>query len=187
MSFINLYTFYRRGLGPASLAGSWHLSATHLEGVRNVIADSLSRSAPLESEWALDGTSFKWILRQVPGLQVDLFATEYNHKLPIYVAPNLDPRAFSTDALSLDWGQWERIYLFPPVNCLMKVLDKLRTFKGSVALVAPNWPKSNWYPLLLELRLWPRPLPAPKLTQIVQMKTVSASSWLTNSLALWTF
>ena len=164
---------------------AWHLSATHLAGVRNVIADSLSRSAPLESEWSLDRESFLWIQKQVPNLQVDLFATEYNHQLPLYVAPNLDPRALATDALSLDWNQWRCIYLFPPVNCLLKVLHKLRTFKGSVALVAPNWPKSNWFPLLLELRLRPILIPSPVLSQTVQTKTVLASSWLTKTLTLW--
>ena len=121
---------------------SWHLSASHLEGVRNVIADSLSRFAPLESEWSLDDKSFQWILSRVRDLQVDLFATEYNHKLKCYVALNLDPQAFATDALSLDWNQWDSIYLFPPINCLLRVLHKLRTFKGKLALIAPNWPKT---------------------------------------------
>ncbi|XP_068205375.1 uncharacterized protein [Palaemon carinicauda] len=71
------------------LEKNWFLSASHLAGVQNVIADSLSRTKPLESEWSLDVNSFRWISRLVPGLQVDLFATQLNHKLPYYVAPNL--------------------------------------------------------------------------------------------------
>ncbi|XP_066978322.1 uncharacterized protein [Macrobrachium rosenbergii] len=163
----------------------WHLSATHLAGVWNVIADSLSRTTPLESEWSLDKKSFAWIYLQVPGLQLDLFATESNHKLPCYVAPNLDPLASSTDAMTIDWNRWQRIYLFPPVNLLMKVLHKLRSFRGRVALVAPNWPKSSWFPLLLELKLTPRPIPNPQLTQIVQTRIMSASSRILSALALW--
>ena len=164
---------------------SWHLSAIHLAGVQNVVADALSRTKPLESEWSLDHRSFRWIQDQVPDLEVDLFATEYNTKIPLYVAPNLDPLALATDALALDWNQWKRIYLFPPVNCLMKVLQKLRSFTGKVALVAPDWPRSNWYPLLLELRLKKEKIPEPVLSQIVQAKTVFASSWLTKKLNLW--
>ena len=80
----------------------WHFSATHLQRVRNVIADSLSRQKPLESEWSLDRTSFLWILKRVPLIQVDLFATKDNHKLACYVAPNLDPQAFASDAMSID-------------------------------------------------------------------------------------
>ena len=81
---------------------SWYLPASHLERVRNVIADSLSRSAPLESEWSLDDKSFQWILDWVPDLQVGLFVTESNYKLKCYIAPNLNPLAFAPDALSLD-------------------------------------------------------------------------------------
>ena len=150
------------------------------------MADSLSRTKPLETEWSLDEKSFSWIQTQVPNLEIDLFATEYNKKLPVYVTPNLDPQAWATDALALDWDQWERIYLFPPVNCLMKVLHKLRSFKGKVALVAPHLPRSNWYPLPLELKLSPVTIPAPTLSQIVQAQTVLDSSRITKTLTLWT-
>ena len=88
------------------------MSASHLEGVRNVIADFLSRFTSLKSEWSLNDKSFQWILTRVPDPQVNLFATEYNHKLKCYVAPNLDPQDFVADALSLDWNQWNSIYLF---------------------------------------------------------------------------
>ena len=41
-------------------------------------------------------------------------ATVENRNLPIYVAPNHDPRAIATDAFSLDWNRWKTIFLFPP-------------------------------------------------------------------------
>ena len=165
----------------------WHLSATHLEGVRNVLADSLSRAAPLESEWTLDKASFQFVLGKVPDLQVDLFATALNHRLPLYVSPNVDSRATAMDAMTLDWNRWEKIYLFPPVNLLLKVLDKLRSYKGTAALVAPDWPQSSWYPLTLELKLKKFKLPAPVLSQVVQKKRVYASSWITTNLHLMVF
>ena len=121
----------------------WHLSAAHIQGVRNVTADALSRVTTIETEWSLDRESFRFIQTLVPDLQVDLFATAGNKKLPLYVAPNVDPQAVGMDAMSLDWNQWNKIYIFPPVNLMMKVLDKLRTFKGTAAIVAPLWPKSN--------------------------------------------
>ena len=166
---------------------SWHLSAAHIEGVRNVQADALSRTAPLESEWMLDRLSFQFILTQVPTLQIDLFATSANHQLPLYVAPNVDPHAVGTDALSLDWNRWQSIYLFPPVKLLFKVLHKLRSFRGTAAIVAPLWPKSNWFPLVTELQLRLVPLPRPTLSQTVQVKHVYASSWLTEKLHLMIF
>lgn len=168
-----------------ALKKGWHISAIHIEGVRNVIADSLSRTHPLESEWKLDRRSFQWVLRKVPSLEIDLFATSQNHQLPLYVAPNLDPQAVAMDALSLDWNRWNSIYLFPPINLLLKVLHKLRSFRGQIALIAPQWYKSNWYPLLMELGLRPYQFPNPILTQKVQTKTVFASSWTTKKLVLW--
>ena len=44
-------------------------------------------------------------ITRVQDLQMDLFATEYNHKLKCYVASNLDPQEFTIDALSLNWNQ----------------------------------------------------------------------------------
>ena len=94
-------------LGIFSLARKkrWHLSACHIEGVRNVIADSLSRTAPQETEWSLDRNSFSWVMQQVPSLQVDLFATFQNNQLDKYVSPIQDPQAIGMDALSLEWSQ----------------------------------------------------------------------------------
>ncbi|XP_068250282.1 uncharacterized protein [Palaemon carinicauda] len=116
----------------------WHLSAVHLQGFHNVMADAVSRLMPIESEWSLDSGSFSFILRQVPELQIDLFTTSDNKKLPRYVAPYEDPLAEASDGKSLDWNKWNRIYLFPPTNLLMKVLNKLRSFWGTAALVAPK-------------------------------------------------
>ncbi|XP_064101727.1 uncharacterized protein LOC135212216 [Macrobrachium nipponense] len=152
----------------------WYLSATHLVGVRNVIADTLSRTTPLESEWSLDRKLFRWICKQIPDLQVDLLATEANHKLPCYVAPNPDPLAYATDAMSIDWNNWQKIYLFPPVNLLMKVLHKAKIFHWTSNISGTTTgPKSNWFPLLLELKLQPRRIPRPELTQTVQTHCVS--------------
>ena len=54
----------------------------------------------------------------VPNMQIDLFATAENHQLPLYVAPNIDQKAVGVDAMSLDWNQWEVIYLFPQqISC----------------------------------------------------------------------
>ncbi|XP_068228449.1 uncharacterized protein [Palaemon carinicauda] len=63
----------------------WHLSAVHLQGFRN--HDALSRRKPIETEWSLDADSFSFISVKVPVLQINLFATSDNKKLPRYVAP----------------------------------------------------------------------------------------------------
>ena len=88
----------------------WFLTAVHLAGVRNVLADSLSRDLPQESEWSLDWTSFQEAQTVLPNLQIDLFASQKNHKLPQFVTPYLHQGAVATDAMTLDWNTWQRIY-----------------------------------------------------------------------------
>ncbi|XP_068222133.1 uncharacterized protein [Palaemon carinicauda] len=129
------------------LAGKkrWHLSAVHLQGFHNVTVDALSRFTPTESEWSLDTGSSSFILRQVPELQNDLFATSGNKKIPRYVAPCEDPLGEALDAMSLDWNRWTRIYLFPPSNLLLKVLNRLRSFQGTAVIVAHKWPMTIWF------------------------------------------
>ena len=75
----------------------------------------------------------------------------------------------------------------PPKNLTMKVLDKMRRFRGTAAVVAPLRHKSSWFPLLLQMKPRLVPLPAPILSQIVQRRKVFASSLLTQRLHLIVF
>ena len=93
----------------------WFLSTSHLSGIRNVVADSLSRQKPVSTEWTLDKTSFLTISQLQPPPEVDLFATRLNHQLPLYVSPFTDPKAVAVDAFRLDWNIWNTVYLFPPL------------------------------------------------------------------------
>ena len=165
----------------------WFLTAVHLAGVRNVLADSLSRDSAQETEWTLDHKSFLEVQAALPNLQVDLFASHVNHKLQSFVTPYHHKEAVATDAMSLDWNRWDRIYLFPPVNILLKVLDKLRDFRGRAMLIAPLWPNSPWFPLLLELNPTRISFSNPQLSQIVSGRTLYDSSALTKHLHMWRF
>ena len=59
-----------------------YLLLTRPDGIRNVVADFLSRMSALESQLTLDGNSFQWFLRQETNPLAHLFATQYNHQLP---------------------------------------------------------------------------------------------------------
>ena len=166
---------------------SWHFSVTHLAGVRNVIADSLSRDSTHEGEWSLSRDAFHQVRSEVPDLQVDLFASATNHKLASYVSLDLDPLASGSDAFQLDWNRWDRIYLFPPVSVLMKILAPLRAFEGTAALIAPLWPASPWFNGLMDLQPRLIRLHAPGLWQVVQGRICQDTSSLTRHLHIWIF
>ena len=165
----------------------WYISPTHLAGAQNVIADALSRQKPQEGEWSLDPASFQEILKTYPTLQVDLFATRENHKLPLFVTPYHDPTAVARDALSLDWNKFSNLYLFPPTSLILKVLTQLSQFQGEAVLIAPFWPNSPWFPLLQRLSANHRPLSNPVLSQQVQGRVVYDCSLLTRNLHVWYF
>ena len=136
------------------------LQAKHIPGRLNVLADGLSRKNQiLPSEWTLHQTVANQIFQILGHPMVDLFATRLNHRVPLYVSPVMDPRAWALDALSLDWNSLVA-YAFPPFILIPQVLRKIRLSKCQVLLVAPWWPQRSWFNDLLELlRGAPRALP----------------------------
>ena len=136
------------------------LSARHIPGHLNVIADRLSRSHQiLPGEWSLcpHVTQRLWKVWGRPHL--DLFATADNAKLPTYVSPLPDPAAWAIDALSFSWTQmWA--YAYPPIPLLHQILQKMSQEPCDLILVAPAWPTQSWFPLLLQMSIdHPRELP----------------------------
>ena len=58
------------------------------------------------------------------------------------------PNSAGVDALTHDWSG-ENLLLVPPVNAIGKVLHHLKTCRAKGVLVAPKWPSSYFWPLLL--------------------------------------
>ena len=140
-----------------------HLSAAHIPGEDNLVADFLSRGKYLPSEWTLNPFVFQRICQVlVHRPEIDLFASTLNFQLPKYCARCRDPKAWKVDALSFRWSGL-LLYAFPPFSILPTVLEKVAQEGADLALVAPFWPQRPWFLKLLSLLAGqPRVLPLQK-------------------------
>ena len=130
-------------------AKSITVSGHYIKGQRNILADQLSRKHQnLPGEWSLTTKAFEWICKLTFVPQVDLFSTDWNHKVPEYCTLYKSKQTPYMDAMSIDWNKWDKIYLFPPPILLLKVLQKLQLHTGTALLVFPDWPNRPWYQLI---------------------------------------
>ena len=123
----------------------------HIPGKFNILADRLSRlDKPIKTEWALDQTVANSVFQMLNFPNVDLFATRFNHRLPLYVSPVQDYKALAIDALSMDWNHLHA-YAFPPFILIPAVLEKICQHQCRIVLIAPFWPQQQWFSELLLL------------------------------------
>ena len=76
------------------------LSASHIPGVHNVVADTESRQFNDNKEWQPDYRLFAKICQKWGMPTVDLFASRINHQVPCSVSWRPDPQAVAIDAFS---------------------------------------------------------------------------------------
>jgi len=137
------------------------LTADHIPGVLNTLADKWSRKTAGPSECRLSDKFFALLCRRRGPFSVDLFASRTNARLPRYFSRYPDPGAEATDALAQDWTG-ESAYCFPPFPVIGQVLRKLHLEGGRMLLIVPHWPTQAWWPALLALveqGMDPIPLP----------------------------
>ena len=136
------------------------ITPSHISTDLNVLADRLSRKdKPVSTEWKLN----KHIFRRICGIdkpEVDMFATRWNHQLPLYISPCPDTMALGTNGLVWDWKKYAVIYAFPPKRILAKVIEKIEMFRGKVLLIAPLNKQCPLHQRMIELSIdSPRKIP----------------------------
>ena len=125
------------------------LTATHLPGNLNSVADSQSRSSLDASDWMLNKSTFQELIAIWP-MDIDLFAAKWNAQLPRFVSWLMQPDAFALNAFSLKWSKLLG-YAFPPFTLIARCLAKIRREKAELVMVCPVWPSQPWFPLLLQM------------------------------------
>ena len=128
------------------------LSAAHIPGLHNVIADQCSRSFMDHTEWMIPDFLFAKIVSLWGMPTMDMFASRLNKKMTPYVSWKPDPEAQLIDCFSFSWtGHFP--YLFPPFssNIICRVLRKVREECQSAILVVPVWKAQNWFPVIMQI------------------------------------
>ena len=126
------------------------ISAKHVPGKLNCIADFFSRQFNDNIEWTLDSSVFLRITQTFFVPDIDLFASRINKRMSPFVSWFPDPEAVASDAFSLDWKDF-KAYIFPPFCLINKVLAKIWEDEADAILVAPLWNTQSWYPKMLAL------------------------------------
>ena len=120
------------------------LTAAHVPGVDNNLADYMSRVFSDNTEWSLSLNIFNKICNEFGSPQVDLFATRLNKKVAKFVAWGPDPDAWAVNAFSLTWTN-QFFYFFPPFSLVGRVLQKVLADHSHAIIVAPWWPSQAWF------------------------------------------
>ena len=114
-----------------------HLSAAHIPGKLNTVADRESRSNHVDTEWMLQSTFLNLELEHLcfkP--RTDLFSTNINAQFGIYAAFRQDPGAMYIDAFSIDWSDLT-FYAFPPILVIPRGLSKVKQDSAEGIIVVP--------------------------------------------------
>ena len=132
---------------------SMTLIPRHLPGHLNVLADHLSRRDQfLKTEWSLNPAVARRVFRVRGSPHVDLFALKCNTKLSTYMSPIPEPEAWKVDSLVQSW-EGLYAYAYPPTALIRQTLNKLILHRAELILIAPLWPKQEWFPDLLRLSI----------------------------------
>ncbi|XP_074612234.1 uncharacterized protein LOC141866599 [Acropora palmata] len=129
--------------------GIW-LSAAHIPGKENVLADKESRKKHSDTEWKLNPELFGRIATLWGPVSIDLFASRLNYQLKPFVSWRPDPEAMAIDAFSLDW-RGLCFYAFPPFSLINRVLQKVEQDQSQGIIIVPMWNTQVWFPRLLHL------------------------------------
>ena len=128
-----------------------HLSAAHIPGKLNTVADKESRSNYIDTEWMLQSKFLNLALEHLcfkP--EIDLFVTNINTQFGKYAAFWSDRGAMYIDAFSIDWFDL-KFYAFPPISVIPRVLAKVKQDSAEGFIVVPFWPTQVWYPVILKI------------------------------------
>ena len=137
-----------------------HIQVRHLSGVKNVVADHLSRLSS-RYEWMLHPALFRYLNSTWGPHTCDRFASYMTCQIQNYNSFHADPSTSGIDALvQMDWDRHNN-FVNAPLNLLGKIVNKIVEQKAVATIIAPKWAAMQWYRKLRQLSICP-PIRLPK-------------------------
>lgn len=123
-----------------------YLHASYIPGRYNVEADYASRNFNDDIEITLQQSAFGRLSSSFNIYPyIDLFASRHNCKVKVYASWKPDSGATYVDAFTLNWNDFNCIYIFPPFSLWGRIISKLAAYKGEALVIYPDWPAQFWY------------------------------------------
>ena len=101
------------------------LSAKHLPGCLNIIADEESRHMRDHWDWKLHPGLFQRIVETFGPIKVDLFESRLTYQVPRFFSWKPNSQAEATDVFLQRWNQFWG-YANPPWRLIARVLSEVR-------------------------------------------------------------
>ena len=158
------------------------LSAVHIPGVQNEVADRKSRVFNDRHEWMLNKRIFTQLCSFFGTPVIDLFASKLNAQLRRYISWKPDPCAEAVDAFSITWHN-TYFYAFPPFSLIGKCLRKIESDEADGLIIVPKWPTQPWFSKLLGL-LVEEPVILPRIKDLLIQPSTGQCHPLTKHLVL---
>ncbi|XP_040188033.1 uncharacterized protein LOC120920173 [Rana temporaria] len=159
------------------------ISAVHLKGTQNSLADYLSRHRVERDNWSLHPEVFAEVTNKWGYPEADLFANQENSKTEEFFSLNPGDRSLGIDALANPWP-FDLCYAFPPIRLIPDELRKFLLEETDLILIAPFWPKRPWFSLLQSLVSEP-PLRLQNREDLLSQGPVSHPQVVSLSLTSW--
>lgn len=140
------------------------LQAEYIPTALNVKADFLSRISP-RSDWSVSDELFEFLQQLFGQRTFDRFASPSSARCKNYnsVIPHPDS---SGDAFQQSWLGHEN-WICPPISLVSKVVDRLMHEGAEAVVVVPYWPSATWFPALISMADFVRPLSREAMEEII--------------------
>ena len=145
-----------------------HLSAAHIPGKHNVIADLASRKFQDSAEWMISADIFDRVCSIFGKPNID--ASRLNKQLEHYASWLPGQGSCIIDAMSVSWHS-QYVCIFPPFSMIWPALKKVHREFQKALIIVPKWTTQPWFPLLVQLAVaQPREISSTLLTLLGMKK-----------------